>query len=308
MTMKTLLAGSISLLAIGLVATPGAAAEKTKVKTKSGNVECTITIEDGETTIEKTVDGKTVKAGKDDKDCSTRLHVAHELGGFLGMNVEKFSGGNKQVRVMMLDGDKDVEFMSEGDKIIFSGGNSPFLSKPGDKVNVKVLLSDKGNHMSFGDGMSWSSSGDNKNVFVRKFGGEGGHRKFPGGMHKMGENGFRFMMHDGDNSEMDLDKDGKVSAAEARSARDTKLKSYDSNNDGRLSLDEYEALWLAKRRAQMVDAFQRLDEDGDAQVTGDEFAASAVDRAKRHERVMRMVEKHKVKADKAKVKSKKNRK
>ena len=46
---------------------------------------------------------------------------------------------------------------------------------------------------------------------------------------------------------------------------------FDASKDGKLSLKEFEALWLDFTRQQMVRAFQRLDGYGDAAVTVDEY-------------------------------------
>ena len=50
-----------------------------------------------------------------------------------------------------------------------------------------------------------------------------------------------------------------------------RLARFDGNGDGKLSLEEYHALWLDAIRARLVDRFQHLDEDGDAAVTREEF-------------------------------------
>ena len=62
------------------------------------------------------------------------------------------------------------------------------------------------------------------------------------------------------------------SVSEIDEARAGSMARFDINQDGKLSLKEYEALWLEKMRARMVDGFQRLDQDGDATVTAEEFA------------------------------------
>ena len=38
-----------------------------------------------------------------------------------------------------------------------------------------------------------------------------------------------------------------------------------------MALEEFQALWLEHMRPHMVDRFQQLDEDGDGEVTADEF-------------------------------------
>lgn len=73
--------------------------------------------------------------------------------------------------------------------------------------------------------------------------------------------------------QFDRNNDGRVDRAEIDATRRARLAEFDSDRDGRLSLDEYQALWLERFRSRMVDAFQTLDEDGDAQVTEAEFLA-----------------------------------
>ena len=53
--------------------------------------------------------------------------------------------------------------------------------------------------------------------------------------------------------------------------RSSRLAAFDQNNDGRLTLEEYQAMWLDAMRERMVDRFQAHDDDGDAVVTVEEF-------------------------------------
>jgi Ca2+-binding EF-hand superfamily protein len=69
----------------------------------------------------------------------------------------------------------------------------------------------------------------------------------------------------------DTDGDGNLKQAEVDQFRTDRLAEFDSNGDGNLTLEEYQALWLDAMRERMVDAFQRLDDDGDALVTREEF-------------------------------------
>ena len=65
--------------------------------------------------------------------------------------------------------------------------------------------------------------------------------------------------------------DGKLTQSEIDAARRDRLAKFDDNNDGKLSLEEYQDLWLDAMRERMVDRFQKLDADGDAVVTVYEF-------------------------------------
>ena len=65
--------------------------------------------------------------------------------------------------------------------------------------------------------------------------------------------------------------DDGLTQAELDQGRAEQLARFDANNDGILTLGEFEALWLDAMRNRMVDRFQNLDEDGDAGVTLEEF-------------------------------------
>jgi Ca2+-binding EF-hand superfamily protein len=64
-----------------------------------------------------------------------------------------------------------------------------------------------------------------------------------------------------------------LTQAEIDGGRQSRLAEFDTDKDGRLTLEEFEALWLDRMRERMVDNFQRLDADGDAIVTGEEYRA-----------------------------------
>ena len=49
------------------------------------------------------------------------------------------------------------------------------------------------------------------------------------------------------------------------------VEKYDTDKDGKLSLSEFERLWLDVKRRRMVRSFQYIDEDGDAMITVEEF-------------------------------------
>ena len=69
----------------------------------------------------------------------------------------------------------------------------------------------------------------------------------------------------------DTDGDGKLTQAEIDQSREANLAKFDGNQDGQLSLAEFEALWLDFMRERMVDRFQDLDANGDAVVTLEEY-------------------------------------
>ena len=69
----------------------------------------------------------------------------------------------------------------------------------------------------------------------------------------------------------DADKDGKLTQEELNGARKDLLAKHDANKDGKLSLEEFKPLWNEVMQRRMVRGFQRLDRDGDAAVTLDEF-------------------------------------
>jgi len=69
----------------------------------------------------------------------------------------------------------------------------------------------------------------------------------------------------------DTNEDGKLTQEELDGARKKLLAAHDGDKDGKLSLAEYEKLWLEVKRQRMVRSFQKVDRDGDASVTLDEF-------------------------------------
>lgn len=70
----------------------------------------------------------------------------------------------------------------------------------------------------------------------------------------------------------DANDDGKITQAEIDAFRKGQFDEHDANNDGKLTLQEYQNLWLSVMRERMVDAFQRHDDDGNAEVTLEEFS------------------------------------
>jgi Ca2+-binding EF-hand superfamily protein len=69
----------------------------------------------------------------------------------------------------------------------------------------------------------------------------------------------------------DVNDDGILTQTEIEEVRQSRLTEFDANGDGSLSLEEYQALWMEAMRERMVDRFQAHDDDGDGQVTVEEF-------------------------------------
>lgn len=93
--------------------------------------------------------------------------------------------------------------------------------------------------------------------------GYGGHGPKGG---RRGERRFERLLESYDSNE-----DGKLTQAEIDGVRAERLARFDSDGDGSLTLQEYEALWLDAMRERMVDRFQSHDDDGDGRVTAEEF-------------------------------------
>lgn len=103
----------------------------------------------------------------------------------------------------------------------------------------------------------------------RGHGGSSCYSQGHGGGHGMGGPGMGG--HGGRMASMlryfDSDGDGAVSQAEIDQVRDERFTAFDGDQSQSLSLAEFEGLWLDFMRESMVDGFQRLDADGDGQVT-----------------------------------------
>ena len=82
----------------------------------------------------------------------------------------------------------------------------------------------------------------------------------------------------------DTNDDGKVDLDEVVAARVERMTDFDANGDGTLSLEEYKDLWLDAYFEAMVDNFQKHDDNGDGQITADEFTEDQVRMVERLDR------------------------
>jgi EF hand len=69
----------------------------------------------------------------------------------------------------------------------------------------------------------------------------------------------------------DTNKDGKVSQEEIDANRGQWVAEFDTDKSGSLALTEFQNLWLKANNLRMVRDFQRLDKDGNGQITLDEY-------------------------------------
>ena len=72
-------------------------------------------------------------------------------------------------------------------------------------------------------------------------------------------------------NEADADGVGKITKAEIKTKQEANLAKYDTNNDGKLSLEEYKPLWIERYNRRIVRSFQFLDADGNGQVSDTEY-------------------------------------
>lgn len=70
----------------------------------------------------------------------------------------------------------------------------------------------------------------------------------------------------------DTDKDGNITAAEIAAVNAERVGNYDADGDGALSLAEFKALWSDTQDLRIVRDFQKLDPNGDATVTLEEYS------------------------------------
>ena len=122
-------------------------------------------------------------------------------------------------------------------------------------TNANAIVSGAAGEARRHDGMR-------RRAHYRGRGGPGGFRGGPRG----GFRGGRMF------ETFDANEDGRITQAEIDAFRKGQFDEHDANKDGKLTLQEYQNLWLAVMRERMVDAFQRHDDDGNAEVTLEEFS------------------------------------
>lgn len=83
---------------------------------------------------------------------------------------------------------------------------------------------------------------------------------------------------------IDTDKDGALSQEEIDAAISSRFAEFDADNNGSLSLQEFQALWAEITKPLSVRAFQFLDPDGDAAVSKAELDDRFGDVVKRFDR------------------------
>ena len=76
-------------------------------------------------------------------------------------------------------------------------------------------------------------------------------------------------------AKFDTNKDGMLSPEEMTAGIQAELKTYDTDANGKLSLEEFAVMHAVHTRPMTVRAFQMHDADGDAQVTEAEMTAMA---------------------------------
>lgn len=81
----------------------------------------------------------------------------------------------------------------------------------------------------------------------------------------------------------DADKDGRLTLPELETARRQQLARFDRDGDGRLSHEEFQALWLDDARDRVARQFQADDRDHDGSVTIEELNQRSADLLRRRD-------------------------
>lgn len=102
------------------------------------------------------------------------------------------------------------------------------------------------------------------------------HGQMMGGMHGKGMMGGNWL------AVLDMDEDGRPSESEIAEGLKARMQAHDVNEDGNLSIDEFEALHSGMIRETMVDRFQHLDANGDGAVTTGEIEKGAKTMSPKH--------------------------
>lgn len=116
--------------------------------------------------------------------------------------------------------------------------------------------------LAHAEGWGWGGHGHH---------GRGGHHGGPGFAMRMME---RF----------DADKDGKITQAEIDAAQTERFAKANSDGQGGVTIQEFGPFFAEEHRERMVRAFQRLDSDGDGQISKEEFDARTAGMVQRMDR------------------------
>lgn len=114
---------------------------------------------------------------------------------------------------------------------------------------------------------------------------QGGHHGFGGPDAQGRQNGQRGHMHiENMIDTYDQNGDGAITQVEIDTVRAARLTEFDSDGNGTLNLAEYQSLWLDAMHERMVDRFQGHDDDGDGEITAEEFGEGQARMVRRMDR------------------------
>lgn len=85
-------------------------------------------------------------------------------------------------------------------------------------------------------------------------------------------------------AEADANDDGSLTQAEVDDYLAAQLTRADTDGDGAVALEEFQTIFNERMRPRMVDAFQRLDDDGDGQIAPEELSGRFGDIVQRLDR------------------------